>query len=84
MTAKLSESYNGMPCFTLTCSEEQAVTIRGIVCNQYTDSEDYKLKTPCHPFLQCFELDKDNSYVMVEFWGKSGYQDFIDHINKNL
>lgn len=67
---------------------EECQTVRGIVCNNYMDSEDYKLKQPCQPFLQGYEEPRydEDGWVLVEFWSddRQAMEAFTAHINRAL
>lgn len=67
-------------------SVEQAEKIQQIVCNQWMDSVDYKLKRSASPFLQGYVLDGHRSWVLVEFWSDNELAKltFVDHINEQL
>jgi len=67
-------------------SVEQAEKIREIVCNQWMDSVDYRLKIPAAPFLQGYTADGHRSWVLVEFWSddEAAKRNFVDHINQGL
>ena len=69
----------------------QCILIRKIVCNQFMDSDDYKLAQGTGAFLQGYEEPRtwskvDDGWVMVEFWSSDmeKIQKFIDHINSEL
>lgn len=88
-TAKLTveTSCHNMACIQAhDLSEEQARAIEGIVKNNFMASIDYKLGKPASPFLQSYQLDGEESWVLVEFWSKDtkAIQTFVDHVNSCL
>ena len=67
-------------------SVEQAEKVQQIVCNQWMDSVDYRLKIPAAPFLQGYQADGHRSWVLVEFWSddEAAKRNFVDYINQQL
>jgi len=63
---------------------EIAKLLRGIVSNSYMESNDYKLRTACGAFLQGYSDDEHYPWVMIEFWMKTGHQEFINHLNAEI
>lgn len=51
--------------------------MKSIVCDQYMDHEEYKVRSAAGAFLQCNCKD----YLLVEFWGRD-IQPFVDFVNK--
>jgi hypothetical protein len=82
---KIEKSSNGLPSFTLyPVKQAIAERIRAIIQNQWMDSDDYKLKQKCSPFLQGYEERGDQSWVFIEFWQNNGIQEFVDHVKKEI
>lgn len=68
---------------------DQCRAVQSVVCNQWSLSEDYKLKIPAHPFLQGYEEPREgrsDGWVFVEFWtnDRESIQKFVDHLNKRV
>ena len=63
-----------------------AVIIRGIVSNNWMDSEDYKATRLSHPFLQGYDEDKIGSWVYVESMSgnKSAFEEFVEYVRGRL
>jgi hypothetical protein len=79
---QLTKSPDDVPCIEMIrAPSRQREIVRSIVMNQWTDSEDYKMKQGAIPFIQC---DTDE-YVLVEFFGhEPAIQEFVDYLNKKL
>lgn len=86
----IEKSGHGLDCVQASdLTADQCRQVRGIVCNIYMDSEDYRLRQPSGAFLQGYEEprnDRQDGWVLVEFWSHDqlGKQSFVDHINKAL
>ncbi len=67
-------------------SEDECTLIQTIVCNKWSDSDDYKAKVGASPFLQGFQppsWEGDKGRVLVEFWSdnRKAIDRFVDHVN---
>lgn len=67
---------------------EECQLLRGIVTNQWSDSDDYRLARPAHPFLQGYGEPSSyghgcDGWALVEFWTDDfdACQAFVDHVN---
>ena len=86
----LQKSCHNQDCFqSWTLTLDQCRSVRDIICNNYMDSIDYKLKRDCSPFLQGYhepDEGREDGFVLVEFWSgnKKAIQAFIDHVNKQV
>ncbi len=68
---------------------EECQLVRRIVTNQWSDSDDYKLKQRCQAFLQGYEEPRPNrtdGWVLVEFWSNnlSAMEAFTAHVNREI
>lgn len=86
----LKRSVHGMRCIeAVNLTREQCQTVRRVVTNRDSLSEDYRLCTPVGAFLQGYDDsrgDKGEGWVLVEFWqgDADAIQAFIDHINRQV
>lgn len=70
----------------LSWAECQA--LRAIVCNNQTDSEDYRARKEASPFLQGFRLPSAekgaDGWILVEFWSfdHQVIQAYVTYINR--
>lgn len=83
------EEHHTMYCFRgegMTLEERRL--LRGIVTNQWSDSDDYRLARNAHPFLQGYSEPSSygrgrDGWALVEFWTDDfdACQAFVDHVN---
>ena len=71
-------------------SYDECVVVRGVVTDNYMQSESYKLGRAAGVFLQGFQLPSDDGkndgYVMVEFWcrDQKAIGEFVSHLETRL
>jgi len=71
------------------CTKLECSIVQSVVCNQYMDSDDYKLRTACGAFLQGISPagnGRANGWILVEFitQDKAAVDAFVEHLNKRI
>lgn len=74
-------------------SRAECQFVRGIVTDNYMESENYKLRQPTGAFLQGYQEpmhDEDENewdgWVLIEFWSQNriAIDKFVAHLNKKI
>lgn len=69
-------------------SRAECEALRGIVCNNYISSDDYKMSRAASPFLQGYqppyEANKKDGWVLVEFWTqhREDIDAYVSYVNR--
>lgn len=96
MQFEVTTSHHGQPCIQGNgISVKVMRLVRNIVTNNYTPSDDYKMRLHGSPFLQGYqeedaygpyneaESDEGVGWILVEFWNDD-CQPWVDYVNKCL
>ena len=79
---KISTCCHGTPAIELhNASKELHSFLKAIVCNNWIDSEEYKVSKASGAFLQGGS-DLEEGWILIEFWRPAGIQQFIDFTTK--
>lgn len=70
-------------------SFDECEAIRGVVCNNWVDSLDYKMKKHAEPFLQGYRLPWEGApdgWILIEFWSQNreAIEAWVRHLERRL
>lgn len=71
-------------------SKEECQFVRGIMTDNYMDSESYAIRQPTGAFLQGYQEPREDSthdgWVLIEFWSRErlAIDLFVEYLNRKL